>query len=120
MRAVSEIGAALGWDEFKVSKVIYQLNLSGLIEKAEGEKAFEKKTVRDDFFSKIEMELKKVMGPMAPVMIEDTLIEFGESKDLFPRDQANAFVDALSQEIPQEAKRKEFSRVLGQLFSSEK
>jgi hypothetical protein len=65
----------------------------------------------------VENELKKVMGPVAPFIIDDQLIEFGETKDAFPEDQALSFVEVLGEAIPNEAKRKEFKRTMMEFLS---
>ena len=121
MRRVSEIAEMLGWDEFKTSKVIYQLVQAGLLEKAEEQKLPKKKyvSVEENFFPMIENELRKVMGPVAPFVIEDKLDEFGEIKDSLPQDQAEPFVEAISEEIPHALKRKEFIRVMKEFLSHE-
>lgn len=120
MRTVAEITGTLKWDEFRISRVIYQLVQSGLLEKGEEVRPIGKKLVNEDFFPTIENELKRAMGPVAPFIIEDRLGEFGFAKDYFPRDKAGFFIEAIGQEIPQEAKRKEFLRVMEEFLIREK
>ena len=119
MRTVSEMAEAIGWDEFKMSTMICQLVEAGLLEKAEDQKPLRKRRVGEEFFPSVEYELKKVMGPVAPFIIEDKLAEFGESKDLFPQDQAELFVELLSEEIPNEVKKREFVKAMAQVLSGE-
>lgn len=119
MRRVSEMAEILGWDEFKTSKTIYQLVQAGLLERTEEQSIPKKKYVKGNFFSMIENELKKVMGPIAPFIIEDRLMEFGEEKDFFPQDQAELFVEMVSEEITDDPKRKEFIRVMKEFLSHE-
>ncbi len=114
-RTVLEIAKKLGWDEFKTSKAIYQLVQEGLLEKGE-EKGFPR-YIGLDFFQTIENELRKIMGPVAPFIIEDRLEEFGEARNSFPQGQGVPFVEALGEDIPHEEKRKEFRRVMMQLLS---
>jgi len=84
VRTVSEIAEAIvGWDEFKTSKMIYQLIEAGLLERGEEQRPVKKKKVGEKFFPAMEHELKKVMGPVASIIIEDKLAEFGETKDFF-------------------------------------
>ncbi len=112
MRTVSEIVEATGWDEFKVSRVIYQLIQAGMLERAEEQRSIRKKRVAENFFPTVEYELKKIMGPVAPLIIEDKLAEFGEAKEAFPQDQAALFIELLSEEIAHEEKRKEFVKAV--------
>jgi hypothetical protein len=116
-KTVLEIARMLGWDEFKTSKVICQLVQAGLLEKGEEKGTLSKKYIDKDFFQMVENELKKVMGPVAPFIIDDQLIEFGETKDAFPEDQALSFVEVLGEAIPNEAKRKEFKRTMMEFLS---
>jgi hypothetical protein len=102
----------LQWDEFKTSKVIYQLVQENLLESGRGEAAQSKKCMDRGFFQMVEKELKNIMGPMASFIIDDLLTEFGEGKESFPQDRALTFVDTLSKEIPNEKRRKEFKRTM--------
>jgi hypothetical protein len=108
VRTVAEIAGALKWDEGRTSRVIYQLVQAGLLEKGEEPKPSPKKLVKEDFFPAIENELKRAMGPVAPFILEDKLAEFELGKEQFPKDKAGAFIESISEEIPQESKRKEF------------
>jgi len=119
-RTVLEIARMLGSDEFKTSKVICQLVQAGLLEKGEERGAPSKKYIGGDFFQMAENELKKIMGPVAPFIIDDQLIEFGETKNSFPQDRALSFVEALSEDIPNDKKKKEFKRAMIEFFSLEK
>ncbi len=111
-RTVAEIAETLKLDEFRTSRVVCQLAQSNLLERGETPKPGGKKLVSEGFFPTIENELKKIMGPVAPFIIEDKLEEFGFEKGSLPRDRAGFFIDAISEEIQQEAKRKEFLKVM--------
>ena len=119
-RTVAEIGDTLGWDDSKTSRVLYQLVQSGLLEKGGEVKPPAKKRVGEEFFATVELELKRAMGPVAPVIIEDKMVEFGLAKEYFPRDKAGFFVEALCNEIPQETKRKEFLKSMEDFMVREK
>jgi hypothetical protein len=120
MRNVSEIAKILNWDELKVSRVIYQLVQTGLMEKGDEQKPVKKKLVRESFFSVIENEMKKVMGAVSPFVIEDKLVELGERKDSFPQDRFLFFIEALGDEIPNDLKRREFKKSVMESLSLEK
>jgi hypothetical protein len=120
MRNVSEVARVLNLDEFKVIKAIYLLVQAGLMERVAEPKPIQKKFVRENIFSVIENELRKVMGAVSPFVIDDKLVEFGEKKDSFPQDKLLSFVEALGEEIPQDNKRKEFKRAVMEFFSIEK
>jgi hypothetical protein len=120
MRTVSEIVEITGWNEFKACRTIMQLVRAGLLEKTEEPRQIRRKRVGDGFFSTLEDEFKRVMGPVAPIIIEDKLAEFGETRDFFPSDQAEYFIEALSEEIPSDVRRREFTGVMMGILSAEK
>jgi hypothetical protein len=116
-KTLSEIAKSLEWDEYKLLKTVCHLVQIGLLERAEDRVSVKKKSVRGDFFTVLDMELKKVMGPVAPFIIDDKLVEFGEGKESFPQERALPFMEALSEEIPNSMKRSEFLKVTMKLFS---
>jgi hypothetical protein len=121
VRTVSEIVEAIvGWDEFKTSKMICELTEAGLLERGEEQRPIRKKKVGENFFPALELELKKVMGPVASIIIEDKLIEFGETMYFFPQDQASLFVDLLSEEIASDSKKEKFMRAMAEILAGEK
>jgi hypothetical protein len=117
VRTVSEIGKALNWDEYKILKTVFQLVRMGLLEKGEAQRPVKKRWVGDNFFITIENELRKVIGPVAPFLIDDTLTEFKETRDSLPQDQALSFIEAVGEEIPNAPKAKEFVRVMREFLS---
>jgi len=119
-KSVPEITETLGWDEYRTSKIIFQLVQLGLLEKGEDRKPVKKKIVSENFFLILETELKKVIGPMAVFIINDKLSHLGETKDSLAQDEALSFVEALSEEISQDLKKKEFLRVMTDFLLSGK
>jgi hypothetical protein len=117
-KTVSEIAQTLNLDAFKTSKAIFQLVQLGLLEKGEDRKLVKKKLVSENFFLILETELKKVIGPMAAFIINDKLSHLGETKDSLAQDEALSFVEALSEEISQGLKKKEFLRVMTEFLLS--
>jgi len=88
----------------------------GLLEKA-AEKRVEqaeraRRTVNGNFFPVIENELRKAMGPIAPIVIDDKLAEFGESREAFPEDRLSPFIQAIGEEISDASKRVLFTRLM--------
>ena len=120
-RAVSEIAQTLGWELFKASKIIYLMVQAGLLEKAsekmDEEKPPPRRHVNGNFFSMVEYELKRAMGPIAPIIMDDTIAEFGTSRDEFPVDQTGPLVHAISEEIGDKGKRTEFVRVMAEFLA---
>jgi hypothetical protein len=116
-RTVSEIAKTLNWDEYKILKTVYQLVRTGLLERGEAQRRVKKRWVGENFFLTIENELRKIMGAVAPFVIEDELVDFGETKDSLPQDQALSFIESLGEEIPNAQKAKEFVRAMREFLS---
>ncbi len=74
------------------------------------------KNVNGMFFSAIENQLAQVMGPIAPIIVDDKLAEFGESKDSFPEDHLEPFVKAVSEEIPDNDEKAQFTRAMAEFL----
>jgi len=117
VRTVSEMIHALNWDEFKTLDTIYQLVQSGLLEKVEPQKLLKKKLISKDFFPMFESELKKVIGPIAPIIIEKKLMEFGETEDSLLLDHVLPLIKAVGEEIPDDQGREEFKKEVMKFFS---
>ena len=117
LRTISEIVKTLNWDEYKTLRTVYQLVRMGLLEQGEAPRLVKKRSVGENFFITVENELKRVMGPVAPFLIEDILIEFGETKDTLSQDQALPFIEAVGEEIPHAQKAKEFLKVMRDFLS---
>jgi DNA-binding MarR family transcriptional regulator len=113
---VSEIADSLNWDIFKTSKTIFQMVQGGLLERAgellEEQKPVQRRSVNGSFFPLVENELKKLMGPIAPIIIDDIIAEIGESKESFPQEMVDKLLESIVAEIPDMAKRAEFNKVI--------
>ena len=120
VRTVSELIHALKWDEFKMLDTIYQLVQSGLIEKAEAQKPLNKKLIGKDFFRRLEGELRKVLGPISPLIIQKKLTELGETEDSFSSDLALSFIKAVGEEVPDEQAQEQFKKEAIKFFSTGK
>ncbi len=116
-KTVSEIAQTLEWDEYKVLKTVYQLVQMGLLERVGEGEPKKRKTVEENFFNILDTELRKVMGPVAPFVIDDQLVDFGETKEAFPEERALSFIEALSEQIPNPLKRSEFLQMTMKLLS---
>jgi hypothetical protein len=70
-----------------------------------------------NFFQSMEYELKKIMGPITPIILEDKMAEFGESMDAFPENRVQPFVQSVGEEIADNSKRAFFTRVMMELLT---
>lgn len=72
----------------------------------------EKHIVPDSFFEKLENELTRIIGPVAPYLIDDTLWNLDLNKDDFIAEKVPQLIEAISDEIPDEDKRIAFQQVM--------
>jgi DNA-binding Lrp family transcriptional regulator len=115
MRSISDIATLLGRSVFEVSEMICEMVNTGLLEKAEvavTPEARLKGTVDQNFFVTVETELKKVVGPIGRVIINDTLAAFEESRESFPKDRVMSFIRTVSDQIVEEQKRNQFDKAV--------
>jgi len=114
-RSVSEVAKILGRNVVEVSKTISDMVGMGVLEKAgvvEAPSPRVRAMADGEFFATVETELKKVVGPVARVIMNDTLAAFDESRDAFPKERVQAFVHTLSEQIVEEQKRDAFGKAI--------
>jgi len=87
------------------------------LEKVEERRLTKQKRVGENFFPKLEHELKRAMGPVAPFIIDDKLAEFAGTRDFFPKDE-QSFCGCSGRRDPKRPKRKEFLKAMMAFLSS--
>ena len=95
-----------------VAKAFHKLYRADLIEILGEAVARETKKMGIDpsVFSFIEKELAKIIGPMAPIELEEQVAALGESFDEFPKEKLPDLVENLSQVITDSRKLIEFQK----------
>jgi hypothetical protein len=68
------------------------------------------------FFSTLETELAKVMGPIASIIVDDKVAELGGSRESFPKDRTGALVRAIADEIADGDERASFVETMAGFF----
>jgi hypothetical protein len=114
-RNVSDVAGLLERSVFEVSEAIYEMAGMGVLEKAEvagTPKERLKGHIDEAFFLTAETELKKVMGPIARIIMSDTMVAFGESRDAFPKSRAESFIETICDQIVDEQKREKFGKAM--------
>ena len=66
--------------------------------------------VGEDFFTKLESILVNYIGPVAPYVINDVLMELSEEQDKLLKENVPLLIESLSQEILDDTKRVKFQR----------
>ncbi len=112
VKDVREIARELGIDEIRTAKKLFRLLETELIEVAARPPQPPKRTVGKVFFDRVQVELTQIMGPIAPVIIDDTVAEMDEKISAFPRDRAAELVERVSSEISDEGKRLDFQKLM--------
>jgi hypothetical protein len=71
-----------------------------------------KETIDETFFVAVETELKRVLGPIARIIVNDTIAAFEESRDAFPKDQVEDFIRTLCDQVVDDDKRERFGKAV--------
>lgn len=118
LRTVAEIVETTGKDEYEVAKILFHLHSSGLLTKLDNSGQPATTTVAEAFFVTLEKELKNAMGPMAEIVIDETIENLGEARNSFPQDKIPVLVEKVSMDIRDEGKRLKFSQIMLELLKN--
>jgi hypothetical protein len=66
--------------------------------------------VREDFFKRLEDVLVKIIGPVAPYVIEEVLVDLNTERGRVEKENVALLTEAISQQISDEDKRLKFQR----------
>ena len=97
-RSVAEVAEQLQRTIFEVSQTIYEMARMGVLKQTKVSEQPGKRTkdfIDESFFVSVETELKRVLGPIARIIVNDTIDAFDETRDKFPRDQVEDFIRTL-------------------------
>ena len=109
-KKVKEIVKLLNTDPGEVLNNIANLHQKGLI-LAEAQTEIENiNYVNSDFFKMVEHTLVSFIGPVAPYVISDVVIELEVDKDRFDKANVPMLIESISQEIPDDTKRVRFQK----------
>ncbi|MCI0513216.1 DUF4388 domain-containing protein [candidate division KSB1 bacterium] len=111
-RNITEIVELTAKDEFTIAKILYQLYTKGLVEKIEKPVKPGAAVINEAFFTKIETELTKAIGPMAAILIEEAIMDLGETRSAFPNEKIAVLVEKVSNEITDSDKMLQFSKTM--------
>jgi hypothetical protein len=110
VKTLSEISREFKLSEIETAKKLYRLLTAELIEVAENPVRSPKRVLGKAFFDIVERELIVVMGPIAPVVIQDHVADMDEKILAFPRERTAELVEGISLEISDEGRRVEFQK----------
>jgi hypothetical protein len=110
-KTVGDISDELKMGEYDTARNLYQLFSSGLVEVASTPQRKSRKVVDGGFFDLVEKELAEIIGPMAPVILDEEIRELGEERSSFPVEKVSLLVEKVSGEIADDSQRIAFQKM---------
>ena len=112
VRTIVDIAESLGWDEFEAATVLAGLVKTGLLEIVEESKSPPVTAIDNDFFDRLNDEFVEVIGPMAPIIIDEKVAALNETRASFPRNKVADLVEQVSTEIADADQRMHFQQIM--------
>jgi hypothetical protein len=109
-KTVADVSNELKMGEYDTSRNLYSLFSSGLIEVATAPQRKVKKVVDGGFFELVEKELSEIIGPVAPVILDEEIKDMGEERSSFPMERVSLLVEKVSREITDDTQRIAFQK----------
>jgi hypothetical protein len=109
-KTVADISNELKMGEYDTARNLYSLFSSGLIEVATAPQRKAKKIVDGGFFNLVEKELSEIIGPVAPVILDEEIKDMGEERNSFPVERVSLLVEKVSREITDDTQRISFQK----------
>lgn len=109
-KTVADISNELKMGEYDIARNLYGLFSSGLIEVATAPQRKAKKIVDGGFFELVEKELSEIIGPVAPVILDEEIKDMGEERNSFPVERISLLVEKVSREIADDTQRITFQK----------
>ena len=113
-RTIADIAAAMGRDDFAVGKVIYRLMAAKLVEVHTEAPVVvaAKATTSPAFFRALTGATAAAVGPLASIIIDDAIEDFGSTRDAFPRELVSSLVERVASEIRAPDQRVHFQQTM--------
>lgn len=109
-KPASSITEETGMDPRLVAQLLSKLLEFGLVEKIESKVRY----LGGDFFLALEANLKKAIGPMAVILIDEAIEESGLSRDAMLIEQGAAVIRNIASEISDNAYRQSFIKIMAE------
>jgi hypothetical protein len=107
-----EISQKLKLNEDAIKKIIYYLYKLKLIEFVKNKNTSNGGTLSSNFFDFIEYEFTNVVGPVATLMIDETLDDMGFDRASFPKKLASELIQNLILECNDSPEKKHFIKMM--------
>jgi len=112
---LTDIAQTLAFSIEEAIEIFSGLYDKGLIEYVSAEK-LRVELVSPDFFKRLNMELSRIIGPVASFVIEDVLWGMDQKKDYFRINKISELIEAITEEIPDDAKKLTFQQTMLELI----
>ncbi len=107
-KTVGQIGEILALSQIELQQIFSKLVGEGLLEFVESQSP--DKSPSPAFINKLERQFKLFVGPIADIIINDTLSELKTSRQYLEKEQIPFLIELLSLQISSEKKRTQFQR----------
>lgn len=114
-RSVIDIATQLGRSIFDVSQKIHEMVGLGIVKQttiSEPSRKHLKEIIDESFFVAVETELKRVLGPIARIILNDTITAYEESRETFPKNQVENIIRSLCEQVDDDEKRERFGKAV--------
>lgn len=112
VRTVAEIARRLHLNELELAETLFKLSSAGLVEVCEHPEVAAPPAVDGATLGQIRTAFARLMGPLAPLLLEEAIEGLGESAETLPRHRLAALIEALAEQIPDDAKRVQFQQAM--------
>ena len=109
---LAAIANMLSEDELAVGVVLAKLARAGLLEAVQNPQPVAGPAIAGSFLSRLNDELVEIIGPMAPMIIEEAVAALGETKTTLPRAKVAALIERIGAEIDSADKRARFQQLM--------
>lgn len=114
---IEDLAAEFGVDEFEAMKRVSRLKLAGLVELGSAIPAAAPTPVAralagPQFFKALTTAVAAALGPLAEIIIDDTVEDLGFTRASFPRDMVATLAERISSEIKDTDKRVRFQQTM--------
>lgn len=111
-RTVADIARQVPLNAAELTDTLQELISAGLVEKCDRVEVAPAPLVDAATLETIQTAFARLVGPLARVLLEEAIDGLGESPAAFPRHQLPALIEALAQQITDEAKRVAFQQAM--------
>lgn len=113
-RSVETIAKEDHYEIGDLSRVLEQLVITGAIAPVEVEYS---DSMRDVFFTQLEDELSRIMGPVSSIIVQENVGQLGSDRTNFPMNRAGELVQLISRNIPDNHQQQAFVNRMTEVLS---